>query len=116
MFRAPTSRHARIAGNFIDWGIPTADAVRFCRQGAPNLPIFASGGLKTGIDIAKCIALGANLGGIAGDFLRAAVSGGADAVVELADTITQELRIAMFCAGAADLHQLGQTPLHPTFS
>ena len=35
---------------------------------------------------------------------------------ELADTITQELRIAMFCAGAADLHQLGQTPLHPTFS
>ncbi|MCA9938874.1 MAG: type 2 isopentenyl-diphosphate Delta-isomerase [Anaerolineales bacterium] len=116
MYRAPTMRHARIAGNFIDWGIPTADAVRFCRQGAPNLPIFASGGLKTGIDIAKCIALGANLGGIAGDFLRAAVSGGVEEVVELADTITQELRIAMFCAGAADLHQLGQTPLHPTFS
>lgn len=115
MYRAPTARHARIAANFIDWGIPTADSVRYCRQAAPHLPIFASGGLKTGLDIAKCIALGANLGGIAGDFLRAAVNGGSAAVVELADTITQELRIAMFCAGAGNLAALSQTPLHPAF-
>ena len=70
-----------------------------------------------GIEIAKCIALGANLGGIAGDFLRAAVSDdGVRAVVELSDTITQELRIAMFCAGAENLEALAKTPLYPAFS
>lgn len=116
MFRAPNARQARIAGAFVDWGIPTADAIRFCRQGAPKLPILASGGLKNGIDIAKCISLGADLGGIAGDFLRAAVSGGTDAVVKLARTITQELRIAMFAAGAPDLSALRETKLVPAFS
>ena len=117
MHRAPTARHARIAGAFIDWGIPTAEAVRFARRAAARVPVFASGGLKNGIEIAKCIALGANLGGIAGDFLRAAVSDdGVRAVVELADTITQELRIAMFCVGAENLAALAETPLYPSFS
>lgn len=111
MHRAPTKRHARIAAAFRDWGIPTASSIRFCRAAAPGLPIFASGGLKNGIDIAKCIALGANLGGLAGEFLRAAVHGVA-AVVELADTITTELKIAMLCAGAKDLTALSRTPLY----
>ena len=111
MYRAPTKRHARIAAAFRDWGIPTASSIRFCRAAAPDLPIFASGGLKNGIDIAKCIALGANLGGLAGEFLRSAVHG-VSAVVELADTITTELKIAMLCAGAKDLVALSQTPVY----
>lgn len=111
MYRAPTARHARIAGSFIDWGIPTAEAVQMCKQGAPHLPIFASGGLKNGIEIAKSIALGATLAGIAGDFLRAVVKGGVPAFIELAQTITQELKIAMFCAGAGSIAALQQTPL-----
>ena len=116
MYRAPTPRHARIAKTFIDWGIPTAEAVRFARAGAPHLPVLASGGLRDGIDIAKCIALGANMGGIAGDFLRAAVSeNGVNAVIELANTITHELRIAMFCVGVQDLHTLGQVNLISSF-
>lgn len=111
MYRAPTARHARIAATFRDWGIPTADAIRNCRQAAPALPILASGGLKTGIDVAKCIALGATMGGLAGDFLRAEAAGGAQAVAELAQTITDELRIAMLCTGTANLKQLGRLPL-----
>ncbi len=111
MYRAPTQRHARIAAAFLDWGIPTASSIRFCRAAAPGLPIFASGGIKNGIDIAKCIALGANLGGLAGEFLRAAVNG-VEAVVELADTITTELKITMLCAGAKDLTALSHTPLY----
>ncbi len=114
-YRAPDERSARIAGAFIDWGIPTADAIRFCRRGAPELPLLASGGLRDGIEVAKCLALGAQLAGLAGHFLRAAVKGGAPAVVELAETITTELRIAMFCAGAGDLAALRQTPLLPAF-
>lgn len=115
MYRAPTARHARVAGAFIDWGIPTAVSVQYCRKAAPALPIFASGGIRNGIDVAKCIALGANLVGLAGDFLRAADSEGAHGVSELAQTITSELKIAMFCSGAKDITSLSNTPLHTHF-
>jgi len=115
MYRAPTARLARVAGAFIDWGIPTAASIRYCREAAPHLPVFASGGIKNGIEAAKCIALGAALVGLAGEFLRAADRDGSAGVVELAGTITDELRVAMFCAGAADLPALARTPLHTHF-
>jgi len=114
MHRAPTARHARVAGAFIDWGIPTAVSLQYCRQ-ATNLPIIASGGIHNGIEVAKCIALGARLVGVAGDFLRAADSGGVDGVIELAQTITDELRVAMFGGGASDLTALAETPLYTEF-
>lgn len=115
MHRAPTARHARVAGAFIDWGIPTAHAIRYARAGAPALPVIASGGIRNGIDVAKCIALGAVAVGFAGDFLRAAVAGGTAAVIETAGAITDELRVAMFCSGAANLQELARTPLHTSF-
>ncbi|MCB0012019.1 MAG: type 2 isopentenyl-diphosphate Delta-isomerase [Anaerolineales bacterium] len=115
MYRAPTAKHARVAGAFVDWGIPTAVSLRYCREAAPHLPVFASGGIRNGIDVAKCIALGANLVGIAGDFLRAADAGGVDGVIELAESVTAELRVAMLCAGAGDLSALAETPLHNEF-
>lgn len=111
MHRAPTARSARVAGAFIDWGIPTADSIRYCREGAPDIPIFASGGVQNGIDVAKCIALGATVAGFAGPFLRAAVRGGVQEVIEIAGTITDELRVAMFCSGAGNLRQLSSIPL-----
>jgi isopentenyl-diphosphate delta-isomerase len=115
MHRAPTARHARVAGAFIDWGIPTAVSIQYGRRAAPHLPIFASGGIRNGIDAAKCIALGANLVGFAGDFLRAADKNGIDGVVEMAATITDELRVAMFCSSAKELTALAQTPLFTQF-
>jgi isopentenyl-diphosphate delta-isomerase len=115
MYRAPTKRHARVAGAFVDWGIPTAVSLQYCRRAAPNLPIFASGGINNGIDAAKCIALGASLVGLAGHFLRAADKEGVAGVIELAETLTDELRIAMFGSGTANLKALAQTPLHTEF-
>jgi isopentenyl-diphosphate delta-isomerase len=112
MHRAPTPRHARVAGSFIDWGIPTADAVQYCRSGAPGLPVIASGGMRNGIDVAKCIALGASAAGFAGQFLRAAVNGGVDGVIETAGMITDELRVAMFASGAGDIAALTALPLY----
>ncbi len=104
-YRAPTSFHARVAASFADWGIPTSDAIRYASKGAPDLPIFASGGLRDGIDIAKCIALGAVLGGMAGPFLKAA-----DQSIEQANQFTREviaqLRIAMMCSGVQTLAEL----------
>jgi isopentenyl-diphosphate delta-isomerase len=115
MHRAPTARLARVAGAFIDWGIPTAVSIQYCRRAAPDLAIFASGGLRGGIDVAKCIALGATVAGFAGEFLRAAVGGGVEAVVELAGAITDELRVTMFCSGSGTLADLAQTPLFSRF-
>jgi isopentenyl-diphosphate Delta-isomerase len=111
MYRAPTARHARVAAAFIDWGIPTATSIEYCREAAPGLPIIASGGIKNGIEVAKCIALGATVAGLAGDFLRAADQNGVAGVIELAETITDELRVAMFCAGVPNLTALTHTHL-----
>ncbi len=108
--RAPTALHARVAAAFADWGIPTADAVRYAVSGAPGLPVIASGGLRDGIDIAKSIALGATLGGIAGPFLKAADQS-TEAVSEFIDELTRQVRIAMLCSGARDIASLQQTPL-----
>ncbi len=108
--RAPTSFHAHVAASFADWGIPTADAVRYAVENAPDIPVIASGGLRDGIDVAKCIALGAQLAGLAGPFLKAA-DHSYEAVDELVRELTVQLRIAMLCAGAGDLHALRRTPL-----
>lgn len=115
MYRAPTARHARVAGAFVDWGIPTAYSIQYCRRAAPELTIIASGGIKNGIDVAKCIALGASAAGLAGDFLRAADAGGVEAVLEIAGAITDELRVAMFGSGVINIAALSQTSLHRTF-
>jgi isopentenyl-diphosphate delta-isomerase len=108
--RAPSAFHARVAASFADWGIPTADAVQYARSGAPMASIIASGGLRDGIDIAKCIALGATAGGMAGPFLKAA-----DQSVEAVDQLIREtmaqLRIAMLCSGARSIIDLQQTPI-----
>ncbi len=108
--RAPTALHARIAAAFADWGIPTAQAVQYAVRGAPGLPIIASGGLRDGIDIAKCIALGAVVGGIAGPFLKAA-DHSTEAVSEFIVELTSQIRIAMLCSGAKTVADLQRIPL-----
>jgi len=109
-YRAPTEYHAVVAAAFADWGIPTADAIQYAVKGAPNLPIIASGGLKNGIDIAKSIALGATLGGLAGHFLKAADQS-VEAVEDFVRILTRQLQIAMLVSGAKDIHALQNTPL-----
>jgi isopentenyl-diphosphate delta-isomerase len=109
-YRIQDEHLARVAAAFRDWGIPTAESIRQVRQAVPDLPVFASGGLRDGVDIAKCIALGASLGGMAGPFLRAAAKG-AQAVHDTLAEISAEIRIAMFASGAATLADLQATPL-----
>jgi isopentenyl-diphosphate delta-isomerase len=111
--RAPSSFHARVAASFADWGIPTADAILYVAAGAPGVKIIASGGLRDGIDIAKSIALGATLGGLAGPFLKAADQS-VEAVDQLIRELTAQIRIAMLCSGAPNIAALQQTPLLQT--
>ncbi len=110
MYRAPTEHLRRLAGAFADWGIPTAESLRYChavRSGLErkDVSLFASGGIRSGQDVAKCIALGADLVGLAGPFLKRAVIS-AEAVVEEMALLDAELRVVMFCTGAASLAEL----------
>ena len=108
--RAPTSFHARVARSFADWGTPTADALGYARAAAPDLPLFASGGLRDGVDIAKCIALGASLAGLASPFLHAADES-PEAVDLLIKELDTQLRIAMLCTASQNLVQLREAEI-----
>jgi isopentenyl-diphosphate delta-isomerase len=110
MHRAPTERQRRLAASFADWGIPTAESLVAARtvraeMGRDDVLLFASGGIRTGQDIGKCVALGADLVGLAGPFLKKAVQGD-EAAAEEMEILETELRIAMFCSGAATLEAL----------
>ncbi len=105
MHRAATQFGRELAATFVGWGIPTADSIQMVRQAAPDMMVFASGGLKDGLDIAKCIALGATLGGMAGNFLRAAAESGEQAL-EMMQLTQKQIQVAMFAAGLRDLQAL----------
>jgi len=96
-----------VAEAFLDWGIPTADALVEVRRSLPDIPIFASGGLKTGMEVAKTLALGANLAGMAGVFLRAAdVS--IEHLTETISSIERIIRISMFATGSRGLNSFAK--------
>jgi isopentenyl-diphosphate delta-isomerase len=100
---------ARVAGAFRDWGIPTAESVLACRRTLPDALVIASGGLRTGVDVAKCIALGADAAALAAPLLSAAVEG-PDALHDVISALIAELRTAMFCVGATSVAELRSTP------
>jgi isopentenyl-diphosphate delta-isomerase len=109
-YRANTESQKRVAAAFVGWGIPTSQAILNVRQVAPELTIFASGGLRSGVDIAKCLALGARLGGIANPFLIAAAHSLED-TLQTIDEIRREIQICLFAVGAKNLEQLKDVEL-----
>lgn len=113
MHRATDERQARLAALFVDWGIPTAEALLQVRQAVPEMTVFASGGLRNGIEVAKCLALGATLTGLAGPLLKAAAHSAEQAIAAIGE-ICRQLQVTMFVCGAGDLAQLRQTPLLAT--
>ena len=111
--RAPDAFRRRVAHAFAGWGIPTALALIDVRRAVPSLPVFASGGLRSGIDVAKAIRLGATLCGTAAPVLGTATETAAAVQDRIAGMIA-ELRIAAFCTGSADLAQLRRATLRRT--
>lgn len=102
----------RVAAAFAGWGIPTTQAIVEVRAALPHATVIGSGGVRSGLDVAKAIALGADLAGSAAPHLFAAVDGeGAQSVAEGLQTFIDELRVTMFCVGAADLAALRGAPL-----
>lgn len=109
-YRAQSQTAARVAAAFSDWGLTTLESLLLIRRSHPEIPLIASGGLRSGIDVAKVIALGASLAGLAGPLLKAAAVS-AEETIEKTKELAQVLRIAMFAAGARDISQLMETPL-----
>jgi isopentenyl-diphosphate delta-isomerase len=105
MHRADTGIQAALAAEFINWGIPTAVALERLHAAFPGVPLIASGGLRSGMDIAKSIALGATLAGMAGSFLKAATKS-TEAVLEIINMLSQTLQITMFATGCHSLEGL----------
>jgi isopentenyl-diphosphate delta-isomerase len=103
--RALNEKQRRLGLTFADWGLPTAECITSIRAIAPEIPLIASGGLRNGLDVAKAIALGADLSGLAWPFLQAA-SESADAVDALVQLLMAEITTVLFCTGTATLSQL----------
>ena len=95
---------------FAEWGIPTPVSIKQV-AGIEGVTVIGSGGIRTGLDVAKAIALGADIGGLASPFLKPAMDS-AYAVTNTIDRIIHTLKIAMFCSGASDIDALKQTTLY----
>lgn len=103
--RAKDVKQRRLGQTFADWGIPTADCIVAVRAIAPQIPLIASGGLRNGLDVAKTLALGADIAGMALPFLKAADHSEA-ALDTLTDILIAELKTALFCTGQGNLQAL----------
>jgi isopentenyl-diphosphate delta-isomerase len=99
----------RLGESFWDWGIPTAASLVEAKKSV-RIPVIASGGMRSGIDVAKALALGASLVGMAYPVLDSAVHG-ADAVKKKLQAIVEEFRNAMFLVGADSVHKLNKVPI-----
>ena len=109
-YRMDDPVRARVAASFAGWGIPTAAALVAARAAAPGAVLVASCGIRDGITVAKALALGADVVGLAGPLLRAAAAGQQE-LLDAVTVLTEELRLAMFATGAArvaDLRDAGR--------
>ncbi|MCI0338403.1 MAG: type 2 isopentenyl-diphosphate Delta-isomerase [Acidobacteria bacterium] len=89
---------------FWDWGIPTSASI--CELRSSNLNLIASGGIRTGLQAAKALALGAKAVGVALPVLRAYVAGGVEGVEIFLSALCDEVRAALMLCGCARLDDL----------
>lgn len=93
---------------FNSWGIPTKDCIVSVNDELEGVPVVASGGMKTGLDAAKAITIGADMIGFARQLLQAATESD-EAVIQTMEQIEMELKMAMFGIGVQDIKELKNT-------
>jgi isopentenyl-diphosphate delta-isomerase len=96
---------------FGEWGIPTSQSILNVRRATPTLPLIACGGLRSGTDVAKAIALGADIGAMARPFLVHAEQG-IDSLRAFVAEILGDLRICLFATGSASVGELRGKVVH----
>lgn len=90
---------------FSDWGIPTPVALRALKPYTDRITLIASGGVRTGLDMAKAVVLGASLCGMARPFLKPAGES-VEAVIKVIDALREQFRTAMFLLGVTRVEQM----------
>ena len=93
---------------FWDWGIPTAVSTVEVTN-AVNVPVISSGGIRSGLEAAKAIALGADAVGMALPFLKN--SNSQDHLIDFINKFNDSLRLAMFLVGANSIEELKQSKI-----
>lgn len=102
-------RHA--AGqSFANWGLSTVESVVAAKSTPLKAQVWASGGVRTGLDAAKLLALGADMVGLAQPILEAALKG-EEALNFYLDSLEYELKTAMFCMGIKNISEFKQNGL-----
>lgn len=99
---------AAVGETFWDWGIPTAACLLLAR--AADLTLIGSGGVRNGLDVARCLALGARLGGIAAPVLQAYLADGIEGARRYLSGVIEELRLAVFLTGGREAADLARCP------
>ncbi len=105
--RSQSLQHQTTGKTFQDWGIPTAYALKNIRDFDTKFPVSATGGVRSGLDIAKLLGLGANMVGVGLPFLKASLQS-PETLEEIYQTFIHELKVAMMCSGAKNCSQLAQ--------
>ena len=97
---------------FLEWGLSTAvSLIEVVESVGSRLEIVATGGIRSGLDVAKALSLGANLVGVAGPLVRSFYRGGEEAVLGYLQRIQEELKLTMLMLGARNLRELRRRPL-----
>jgi isopentenyl-diphosphate delta-isomerase len=107
---APDSDASALGRELWDWGLPTAVATAACA--AAGLEVIASGGLRSGLDVVRALALGARAGGMAAPVLRAQRAGGEDAAVSMLERLIATIRAALLLTGCRRPAELATAPRH----
>ena len=110
MARNESARERVIAQPFLNWGMDTAALLPTLKQLDASIKLIGSGGVRHGLDVARCIRLGAQMTALAQPFLGPAMDS-TEAVVEKISILTEQLRWAMFLTGSKNLDQLTIAPL-----
>lgn len=98
----------RVAQDFEDWGIPTTRSLESIKELKVQVPLIASGGIRSGLDIAKSLALGADIAGVALPLLRA-IKESKEGAVEYIEYLRKGLKTAMFGVGVSNVRELKKT-------